>query len=63
MKSFRDELIDRMKTGWGRFVLASDNIENGETPESGRKTPISSETFNIENLQLQKKSIFIGIIQ
>jgi hypothetical protein len=40
-----------------------DNIENGETPESGQKTPISSETFNIENLQLQKKSIFIGIIQ
>ncbi len=23
MKSFRDDLIDRMKTGWGRFVLAS----------------------------------------
>jgi hypothetical protein len=23
MKSFRDVLIDRMKTGWGRFVLAS----------------------------------------
>jgi hypothetical protein len=23
MKSFRDELIDRMKTGWGPFVLAS----------------------------------------
>jgi hypothetical protein len=26
MKSFRDDLIDRMKTGWGRFVLASHNI-------------------------------------
>ncbi len=25
MKSFRDDLIDRMKTGWGRFVLASYN--------------------------------------
>ncbi len=24
MKSFRDDLIDRMKTGWGRFVLASE---------------------------------------
>ncbi len=23
MKSFRDDLIARMKTGWGRFVLAS----------------------------------------
>jgi hypothetical protein len=23
MKSFRDDLNDRMKTGWGRFVLAS----------------------------------------
>ncbi len=23
MKSFRDDLIDRMKTGWGCFVLAS----------------------------------------
>jgi hypothetical protein len=23
MKSFRDDLIDRMKTGWGSFVLAS----------------------------------------
>jgi hypothetical protein len=23
MKSFRDDLSDRMKTGWGRFVLAS----------------------------------------
>ncbi len=23
MKSFRDDLIDRMKTGWGRIVLAS----------------------------------------
>ncbi len=23
IKSFRDDLIDRMKTGWGRFVLAS----------------------------------------
>jgi hypothetical protein len=23
MKSFRDDLIDRMKTGWGRVVLAS----------------------------------------
>ena len=23
MKSFRDDLIDRMKTGWGRFVRAS----------------------------------------
>ncbi len=23
MKSLRKELIDRMKTGWGRFVLAS----------------------------------------
>ncbi len=23
MKSFRDDLIDRMKTGWGRSVLAS----------------------------------------
>jgi hypothetical protein len=23
MKSSRDDLIDRMKTGWGRFVLAS----------------------------------------
>jgi hypothetical protein len=23
MKSFRDDLIDRTKTGWGRFVLAS----------------------------------------
>ncbi len=23
MKSFRDDLIDRMKTGWGHFVLAS----------------------------------------
>jgi hypothetical protein len=23
MKSFRDDLIDRMETGWGRFVLAS----------------------------------------
>jgi len=23
MKSFRDDLIDKMKTGWGRFVLAS----------------------------------------
>ncbi len=23
MKSFRDDLIDRMKTRWGRFVLAS----------------------------------------
>jgi hypothetical protein len=23
MKSFRDDLIDRVKTGWGRFVLAS----------------------------------------
>jgi hypothetical protein len=23
MKSFRDDLIDRMKTGQGRFVLAS----------------------------------------
>ncbi len=22
-KSFRDDSIDRMKTGWGRFVLAS----------------------------------------
>jgi hypothetical protein len=26
MKSFRDDLIDRMKTGWGRFVLASKRI-------------------------------------
>ncbi len=26
MKSFRDDLIDRMKTGWGRFVLASKYI-------------------------------------
>jgi hypothetical protein len=26
MKSFRDDLIDRMKTGWGRFVLASRKI-------------------------------------
>jgi hypothetical protein len=24
MKSFRDDLNDRMKTGWGRFVLASE---------------------------------------
>jgi hypothetical protein len=23
MKSFRDDLNDRMNTGWGRFVLAS----------------------------------------
>ncbi len=23
MKSFRDDLSDRMKTGWGGFVLAS----------------------------------------
>jgi hypothetical protein len=23
MKSFRDDLIDRMKTAWGGFVLAS----------------------------------------
>jgi hypothetical protein len=23
MKSFRDDIIDRMKTGWGRFLLAS----------------------------------------
>jgi hypothetical protein len=31
MKSFRDDLIDRMKTGWGRFVLASDGrgIDHG----------------------------------
>jgi hypothetical protein len=28
MKSFRDELIDRMKMGWGRFVLASARHEN-----------------------------------
>jgi hypothetical protein len=28
MKSSRDDLIDRMKTGWGCFVLAS------ETPKS-----------------------------
>jgi hypothetical protein len=25
MKSFRDDLIDMMKTGWGRIVLASKN--------------------------------------
>jgi hypothetical protein len=25
MNSFRDDLIDRMKTGWGRFVLASNS--------------------------------------
>jgi hypothetical protein len=25
-KSFRDDLIDRMKTGWGRFVLASKKL-------------------------------------
>jgi hypothetical protein len=24
MNSSRDDLIDRMKTGWGRFVLASE---------------------------------------
>jgi hypothetical protein len=28
MKSFRDDLIDRMKTGWGRFVLASEKPGN-----------------------------------
>jgi hypothetical protein len=30
MKSFRDDLIDRMKTGWGRFVLASDKLSQAE---------------------------------
>jgi len=29
MKSFRDDLIDRMKTGWGLFVLASCKIPAG----------------------------------
>jgi hypothetical protein len=29
MKSFRDDLIDRMKTGWGRFVLASNKYGSG----------------------------------
>jgi hypothetical protein len=28
MKSFRDDLNDRMKTGWGRFVLASDTVSH-----------------------------------
>ncbi len=30
MKSFRDDLIDRMKTGWGRFVLASLFCQRGK---------------------------------
>ncbi len=30
MKSFRDDLIDRMKTGWGRVVLASTVIRGGQ---------------------------------
>jgi hypothetical protein len=28
MNSFRDDLIDRMKTGWGRFVLASLSVSD-----------------------------------
>jgi hypothetical protein len=35
MKSFRDDLIDRMKTGWGRFVLASSKHENSSSFSMG----------------------------
>jgi hypothetical protein len=37
MKSFRDDLIDRMKTGWGRFVLASEySLVRESDGEDGR---------------------------
>ncbi len=39
MKSFRDELIDRMKTGWGRFVLASFFIQRCPYPCSEQRRP------------------------
>jgi hypothetical protein len=39
MKSSRDDLIDRMKTGWGCFVLASQLQElNSKTKASRKKT-------------------------
>jgi hypothetical protein len=40
-----------------------DNIEKDETPEIGRKTPISSKIFNVENDKLLGKSVVIGIIR
>jgi hypothetical protein len=38
-------------------------IENGEPPESWRKTPISSEMLDIENAKLLEQSVAIGILQ
>jgi hypothetical protein len=43
--------------------LELDNIEKGETPESWRKTTISTEMFDKENDKLLEKSVVIGIIQ
>ena len=43
-------------------IGAAQRIENAETPESWRKTPISSEMFGIENFKLLEKPVAIGII-
>jgi hypothetical protein len=41
MKSSRDDLIDRMKTGWGCFVLASytvrHNVNERTLPFNGKQ--------------------------
>jgi hypothetical protein len=40
-----------------------DYIQNGEPPESWRKTPISSEMLDIENAKFLEQSVAFGIIQ
>jgi hypothetical protein len=41
MQSFRDVLIDRMKTGWGRFVLASYFLPENHVPQRGTNVGVS----------------------